>query len=103
MCGTTLGGERLLCWRRETTNWPVTCEHSWFSGCGTQLTAPRPDGRSLVSLYIFMLVVIEECSTGGDCQLSTLRVSVDCGLREETTAVQLSFNIHQIDPRGTSC
>src|SRR5262249_58403454 len=99
MCGTTLGGERLLCWRRESTNWPVTCERSWFSGCGTQLTAARPGGRSLVRLFIFMLVVIEERSTGGGCWLST---SVDCGLREETMAIQISYHIHKIDSMGTS-
>src|SRR5262249_11196414 len=92
MCGTTLGGERLLRWRRETTNWPVTCERSWFSGCGTQLTAPRPGGRSLVRL----------CADSW-CVLAPLRVSVDCGLREETMAIQISYHIHKIDSMGTSC
>jgi len=27
----------------------VTCEHSWFNGCGTQPTALMPGGRSLLN------------------------------------------------------
>ena len=35
----------------EIAGWPVTCEHGWFSGCGTQLTA-RMLGRRFAGFYV---------------------------------------------------
>ena len=36
----------------ETARRPVTCEHSWFNGCITQLTALMPGRMLLLRFYI---------------------------------------------------
>ena len=72
MCGTTLGGERLLCWRSG--------DHALVCDLRTQLVqrlrdaVHRPDARWTLlceSLYISCLFVIGARATGGGCWLPT--------------------------------
>ena len=54
MCGTTLGGERLLCWRGGDYELACDLRFCWFSSC---VRSSQPSARARVSSIDFIILI----------------------------------------------